>query len=93
MNNIFPISTVYAGVISDAPPLTSLLSNVLNFVLSIVGVLGILGLVVSGIVYITAGGSEERMQTAKKIALESGIGITIALISLILTGQLASFFQ
>ncbi len=93
MNDIFSITTVYAGVISDAPPLTSFLSNIFNFVLSIVGVLGILGLVISGIVYITAYGSEDRMKRAKNIALESVIGVIIALTSLILTGQLASFFS
>ncbi|MDD2766962.1 MAG: hypothetical protein PHH40_04385 [Candidatus Moranbacteria bacterium] len=93
MHNIFQIPTVYAGVITDAKPLTSILSDILNFLLSIIGISGILGLVIAGVIYITAAGSEDRMRLAKNAAIGSVIGIAIALGSLILTGQLAAFFS
>ena len=93
MQNIFQISVAHAGVITDATPISSILSNILNFVLSIIGVLGIIGLVVSGVMYMTATGDEKQMKLAKNAAIGSVIGIVIALGSLILTGQLATFFS
>lgn len=93
MKNIFHIPIAYAGVITDATPISSILMNVLNFLLSIIGVLGIIGLVISGVIYITAVGNEKQMELAKNAALGSVIGIMIALGSLILTGQLATFFS
>lgn len=93
MRNIFHIDTAFAGVITDAPPVSSILGNVLNFLLSTIGVLGIIGLVVSGLIYITAGGDTEQMRTAKNAMIASVTGMVIALASLILTGQVASFFS
>lgn len=93
MQNPFLVHVAQAGVITDAPPISSILMNVLNFLLSIVGVLGIIGLVVSGVLYVTSAGNEERMRTAKNAAIGSVTGIVIALGALILTGALASFFS
>jgi ABC-type cobalamin transport system permease subunit len=93
LRNIFHIDTAFAGVITDAPPISSILSNVLNFLLSIIGVLGIIGLVISGILYLTAAGDEKRMRVAKNAMIGSVIGIIIALGALILTGQIATFFS
>ncbi|MDP3956903.1 MAG: hypothetical protein Q8Q10_00165 [bacterium] len=94
MFSFFPISSVYAaGVITDAPSLSHSLSNILQFLLSIAGILGIIGLVVSGILYFFAGGNEERMRLAKNAALGSVAGLIIALGALILMTQLATFFQ
>ncbi|MDO8565882.1 MAG: hypothetical protein Q7S04_01700 [Candidatus Moranbacteria bacterium] len=81
MQNFFHIDVAYAGVITDAPPVTSILFNTLTFLLSIVGVLGIIGLVVSGILYLSAAGDEERMRLAKRAAFASVGGILTALIA------------
>lgn len=93
MQNFFSIDAARAGVITDAPPVSSILLHVLDFLLSIVGVLGIIGLVVAGVLYMTSAGNEERMRTAKNAALGSVIGVAIALGALILTGAIASFFS
>lgn len=93
MQNIFQISVAYAGVITDAKPISSILLNILNFLLSIIGVLGIIGLVVSGLLYLSSAGNTEQMHVAKNAMIASVTGMVIALGSLILTGQLASFFQ
>lgn len=94
MANFFhlPIAEA-AGAITDAPKISSILLSFLNFLLSIVAVVAIIALVVGGIWYLTAGGSEERLQVAKRACLSGVVGLVIALSALILTGALASFFQ
>lgn len=82
-----------AGVISDATPVSNVLLNVLGFLLSVVGVLGIIGLVVGGMMYLTAGGDEKRMKLAKVSVTASIIGLVVALGSLAMLGQIGSFFS
>lgn len=94
MFSFSPISSVYAaGVITNAPSLSRGLLNILQFLLSIAGILGIIGLVVSGILYFFAAGNEERIALAKRGALASVTGIIIALGALVLVSQLATFFS
>ena len=64
--------------------------NVLNFLLSIVGILGIISLIVGGGMYLTAYGDEKRIETGKKIVTYAIIGIVIALGALAVTRQVAS---
>lgn len=73
------INVANAGVISDAPKISQLLLNVLNFLLSIFGVIAIISIVISGIIYLTAGGNENQVARAKKMFLYSIIGIIFAL--------------
>jgi len=87
------VNIAHAGVITEATPITTILFQVLNFFLSIVGIVGILGLVVSGVMYITAVGDENRMRSAKNMAIGSAIGLVIAMSALILTRQIANFFS
>lgn len=80
---------VQAGVVADAPPLINGLTNILNFLLLIFGVIGILGLIVAGVLYFTALGDERQVMLAKKAVWSGVIGIVIALGSLILVLTLA----
>lgn len=82
-----------AGVITSAPGVDAILAKVLAFVLSIIGVLGIIGLVIAGALYFFAAGDIGRVRLAKQAALASVIGIVVALSALLLTGQLANFFS
>lgn len=66
--------------------------NILNFLLSIVGVVAIIMLIVGAFMYLTAAGDEDRIDTGKKIAKYSVIGIAIALAALVLVRQVGSFF-
>ena len=94
MQNFFQIERVSAaGSITNAPTASYILANVLQFLLSIVGILGIIGLVVSGVLYVSASGDGRRIALAKRSALASVTGIIIALGALVLTGQLAAFFS
>lgn len=78
--------------VSGAKTLTEIATNVLNFLLSIVGILGIIMLVVGGIMYLTAAGDENRIDIAKRIVWYSIIGIITALAALVIVTQIASFF-
>lgn len=87
----FPVA--HAGVITDAVSVSSILSKVLQFLLSIVGVVAIIGLVVSGILYLLSGGDEKRATVAKRAFYSSVIGLLVALSALILVTQLVGFFS
>jgi hypothetical protein len=81
-----------AGVIEDATPLAVVLTNALQFLLSLAGIVAILSLAVSGILYMVASGDESRAQTAKRMMLFSVAGIAVILASLVIVTQIAKFF-
>lgn len=84
----------------DAPPieggtdltLTQIARNILNFLLSIIGILALIMLIISGIMYLVSAGNEARMKQARAIFTASLIGITVAMASLILVAAVARFF-
>lgn len=84
---------IVSGPVSDASTLSGIATNVLNFLLSIVGVIGIIMLVVGGLMYLTAAGDEDRINSGKKIVNYSIIGIAIALAALVIVTQIANFFN
>ena len=90
--NFFLISVAHAGSITDATPITTILENILQFLLSIVGVLAIISLVVAGVLYLTAAGNTKQVDLAKKAVQLSIIGIIVALVALVIVSQLGSFF-
>lgn len=86
-------STGAEELIDSAPSITTIALNVLNFLLSITGVLGIIMLVAAGIAYLTAAGNEGQIETAKKMTKWAIIGIAVALGALVIVKQVASFFS
>ncbi len=82
-----------AGAIDEAPRIPELLLNILNFLLQIFGIIAIIALVVSGIIYLTAGGSEDQIKMAKKYSFYSIIGIVVALSSLIIIKTIEIFLK
>ncbi len=82
-----------SNTISGAKTFVQIAEDVLNFLLSIVGILGIIMMVVGGILYLTSAGDEGKTETGKKIVKYSVIGIAIALAALILVTQVAKFFS
>lgn len=73
------VETAQAGIISDAPTVSQVLYNVLQFLLLIFGILGIIGLLIAGIIYLTAAGNEKQIEKAKKATMYSVVGIAVAL--------------
>lgn len=72
--------------------LLQIATNVLNFLLSVVGIAALIMLVVGAFMYLTAAGDESRIDTGKSIVKYSIIGITVALAALVLVRQVAGFF-
>ncbi len=86
-------SILHAGAIEDATPVAQILRNILNFLLSVAGIVGIIGLVVAGFLYLTAYGDEERIRQAKLMLTWSVIGITVVLGALLLVTQIGNLFS
>lgn len=62
-----------------------------NIVVSFVGPIMVLGLIIGAVMYVTAGGDDEKTDRAKKIIINSVIGVAIiygafALVSTVITG-------
>lgn len=94
MNQIFFIPVVSAaGSIENATPLTTVFMNILQFLLSTIGIVGIIGMVLAGVLYLTATGDERRIRVAKQIAGACLIGTVVALGALVLVSQIGVWFS
>lgn len=82
-----------AGPILSAQPITVPLTNILNFLLSIVGVVAIIGLVIAGGMYFFAAGDMRQISLAKNMTLASITGLVIALGSYVVVKLIASFLS
>jgi len=83
---------VPGAVVTGAKSLSAIALSALQFLLSIVGVLGIIMLVIGGLTYLTSAGNEEQSESGKKIVTYAIIGIAIALASLIAVTQIVGLF-
>lgn len=81
-----------SGPVGGALTLAQIATNVLNFLLSTVGVLAIIMMVFGGLMYLLAAGDESRIETGKSIVKYSIIGVAVTLGALVLVNQVASFF-
>ena len=64
--------------------ITNIISNFMIWILGIVGFLGVIGFAIAGILYLTAAGNEDRIETAKRAMLWSIVGIVVALLGVII---------
>lgn len=80
------------AAVTAAPSLGAILGKVLNFLLSMVGILAIIMLVIGGLMYFAAAGDEKRADTAKSIVKFAIIGIAVSLAALVIVTQIANFF-
>lgn len=67
-----PVNTVF-----------NIIVNVMYWLLALIGILAVIAFVIAGILYLISGGSEERVDTAKKALLYAIIGVIVALAGLI----------
>ncbi len=58
-----------------------LVGNTLAWVLSVAGSVALVMLIIGGIMYITASGDEQRINTAKKIVTWTILGLALVLVS------------
>ncbi len=75
--------------LSDSSPWT-IIVNVINWLMGIIGIIAILMFVVSGWMYLSAGGDEKKTEDAKGIIKYTIIGIAIALTAFIIVRLVAN---
>ncbi len=90
--------TVYSGITGihpkvDAKEGIEQIVGITNLIVSFVGPIAVLMLIAGAIMYITAGGEDEKMQKAKRLLLATAIGIVViygafALVSTVIAGRL-----
>lgn len=88
---VFTPSIVSAGPLTTAQPIATSLTNILDFLLSIVGVLAIIGLVIAGGMYVFAAGDMRQISLAKKTFVASITGLLLALGSYVIIRALGGF--
>lgn len=71
----------------------TLLANVVQILLAVVGLLSVIFIVVGGIMYILSTGDPGRIQRAKNIVKNSMIGLIIALVSYAAVNFVAGAFK
>lgn len=84
---------MHAGVIDDAPKITTILYSALESLLSFFGIIGIIGTVIAGILYLVSSGDEHLAEMAKRAITYSVIGTVVAFGSLIVVQTLSAFFK
>ena len=72
-------SAAETGLPTPAGGIQDIVRNVLNWMLGLVGVIAIIGFVISGFQYITAAGSEKTIEIAKRNMTYAIIGVVVAL--------------
>ena len=60
----------------------------MNYLLGLVGSIALLFLIIAGVMYMTAGGSEEKITTAKRILTGAIIGLGIVLLAYSLLAEI-----
>ena len=73
--------------VSSALSLHDIAVNVLNLLLSIFGIVAMISMLVGGIMYLTSGGDERKIDKGKDIFKYSLIGIIVALSALVIIHQ------
>jgi cytochrome bd-type quinol oxidase subunit 2 len=79
--------------------LLGIITSIMNWLLVVVGILGVIGFVIAGILYLTAAGDEGRIDKAKNAMVYSIVGVIVALIGVVviqavqgmLSGQSSAF--
>lgn len=60
-----------------------IITNILVWMLGLFGIIGIIGFLISGIIYLTAAGDEDRMAYAKRAMQYSIIGVIVGLVGFV----------
>lgn len=71
------------GTNLPAGSIFGIITNIMKWLLGLVGILGVIGFAIAGILYLTAAGDEGRIETAKKAMTYSIIGIVVALMGVV----------
>jgi hypothetical protein len=70
-----------------------IIENALLWILGIFGFLGVIGFAISGIIYITAAGDDDRMKTAKQAMQYSMMGVIVGLSGVVVIMAVNAFLN
>jgi len=91
INEMKFINIAQAGPMSSAPSASSYLTGAVEFLVIFVGAIAVLGVLISGVMYMISGGDSARTETAKKALTASIVGLVIALLALIIVRTVIGF--
>ena len=72
---------VVAGATGDATSFRILAKRIVDYFLTFLGFIAVIMIIYGGILYVTAAGEQEKIDTAKKILMYAAIGIIVILLS------------
>lgn len=76
--------------IAGYPDLKTVVTRVLQLLLSVLGIIAIISLVAGGAMYLTSYGDEKRIETAKKIVKYAILGIVISLSAIVIVREVGN---
>ena len=76
-----PSVGVFCPVLPGVDTLADAIILVIQYLLSIVGILSLFFIVIGGIKYMLSAGNEEKMKSAKDTTYSAGLGLAIALMA------------
>jgi hypothetical protein len=65
-------------------PIYEIIKNTMNWILAIVGFIGVIGFAIAGILYLTSAGDETRIEQAKKAMMVAILGVVVALLGFVI---------
>lgn len=74
-----------AGYDTNKPEIETRISQLINIVLSVLGVLFLILIIYGGVIWMTAAGNEEKAKKAKELITEAVIGLIIVLAAYAIT--------
>jgi len=76
-------SDYYNATSLPMSPISDIVKNITLWLLSIFGFIAVVGFVISGIIYLTSAGDEDRQETAKRAMIYSITGVIVGLAGLV----------
>ncbi len=69
---------------SGSSSLISIATGIMNWLLVVVGILGVVGFVIAGIIYLTAAGDDTQIEKGKNAMVYSIVGVIVALMGVVI---------
>lgn len=77
-------ATAYPGVTNPPSPVT-VVSNIINYALGLMGIIFLILVIYGGLLWMTSGGDEKKVTTARQIITTATIGLAIVLAAYAIT--------
>jgi hypothetical protein len=81
------------GLPDNPNGIEGILANVLDWLLLVIGIVAVIAFVISGLQYLLSAGDEKTMETAKRNAVYSIIGVIVALSGYVIVKAVDAMLQ